>query len=113
MCVSVGVPCAFTLAPVRGGGPSSGSIHHHYPPVLLRLPALVGAAVVLDHSGASVRILAAYSRHICELGHIGDARLRRVGILACAAPLLYERALDERAPFCYSLAVRLSAAAAG
>ena len=76
-------------------------------------PALVGAAVVLDHSGASVRILAAYSRHICELGHIGDARLRRVGILACAAPLLYERALDERAPFCYSLAVRLSAAAAG
>ena len=31
--------------------------------MLLRLPALVGAAVVLDHSGASVRILAAYSRH--------------------------------------------------
>lgn len=27
--------------------------------VLLRLPALVGAAVVLDHSGASVRCLAA------------------------------------------------------
>ena len=37
-------------------------MHHHYPPVLLQLPTLVGAAVVLDHSGASVRILAAYCR---------------------------------------------------
>ena len=30
--------------------------------MLLQLPTLVGAAVVLDHSGASVRILAAYCR---------------------------------------------------
>ena len=37
------------------------------PPVLLRLPGLVGAAVVLDHSGASVRILAAYSRHTAQI----------------------------------------------
>ena len=41
------------------------------PPVLLRLPALVGAAVVLDHSGASVRILAAYSTGESEIdGHM-------------------------------------------
>ena len=40
--------------------------------MLLRLPALVGAAVVLDHSGASVWILAAYNRHTPNPSHCTD-----------------------------------------
>ena len=37
-----------------------------HPPVLLQLPTLVGAAMVFDHNGASVRILAVYCRHTLQ-----------------------------------------------
>ena len=47
--------------------------------MLLQLPTLVGAAVVLDHSGASVRILAAY----CRLSHPYNAG--GYGLFRCAA----------------------------